>query len=270
MIAQLLGLIGEVVGVNTNAVAAYQTGTEAQSIPLGIHAVHHFVGIDAHAVKHHGQLIHEGNVDVPLAVLHYLDGLGSFDGGNGVSTHLDDLIIDMLDLVQGICIHTGDDLADVLQTMHLIAGVDTLGRVAHLEVHTALQAGFPLQNGNTYILGDTGINGGLVHNNGALGQVSTQQLGGADYRSQIRGVIQIYRRGNCHNVELGLSKLGGISGELHRGGLDGLIAHLVGGVDAPVIQIDLVLVQVKTDHIQTLAGKGDGDGHAHIAQSHQG
>ena len=55
--------------------------------------------------------------------------------------------------------------------MNLVTGIDTLGAVTDLEVHTALEAGFPLQNRNTYILSYAGVDSGLEDNNGAFGQV---------------------------------------------------------------------------------------------------
>ena len=43
----------EVVGVHADAVASHQTGTEAQRIPFGVHAIHDFIRVDIHAVKYH-------------------------------------------------------------------------------------------------------------------------------------------------------------------------------------------------------------------------
>ena len=51
-----------------------------------------------------------------------------------------DYVVYRLNDRKSLLVHTGNDLADVLQTMNLIAGIGTLGRVADLEIHAALHA----------------------------------------------------------------------------------------------------------------------------------
>ena len=72
MKAQLFRLINKVVRINADAVTSYKAGSEAESIPLCIHPINYFVGIDPHSIKDHCQLIHESNVDVSLTVFNYL------------------------------------------------------------------------------------------------------------------------------------------------------------------------------------------------------
>ncbi len=47
MIANLLGLMGEVVGVNPNAVATNQAGSEGEKVSFGAGRLEHLDGIDA-------------------------------------------------------------------------------------------------------------------------------------------------------------------------------------------------------------------------------
>ena len=48
-----------------------------------------------------------------------------------------------------------------------------------------------------------------------------------------------------------------------------VVSHFVGGIDAPIVQIDLILVQIESDHLHAFLGEGHGNGHSYIAQSYQ-
>ena len=109
MIAQLLGLVNEIVGVYTDAVTAHQARREAQRIPLGIHGLQHFIGIDIHQVENHGQLIHESDIDIPLGIFHQLRRFGHRDGGHRIHTGLDDGAVDRRHQILRPLIHTGND-----------------------------------------------------------------------------------------------------------------------------------------------------------------
>ena len=85
--------------------SAHKTWTETQRIPLGVHAIDHFIGIDTHAIKYHRQFVHERNVDVTLAVLNNLHSFSSLDVGDGIRSNFNDQIIDLLDLLAGLRIH---------------------------------------------------------------------------------------------------------------------------------------------------------------------
>ena len=87
VIAQLLCLISKVVWVNTNAVAANQTRTESQSIPLSVHPIDNFVSVNAHTIKHHRQLIHESDINITLTVLNNLYRFGRLDVRNRICTN---------------------------------------------------------------------------------------------------------------------------------------------------------------------------------------
>ena len=79
MIADLLGLVGQVVGVDTDAVAADQAGPEGQEIPFGAGRLQDLQGVDARAVEDQGQFVDQGDVDVALGVLDDLGRLGHLD-----------------------------------------------------------------------------------------------------------------------------------------------------------------------------------------------
>ena len=267
MIAQRFRGAGEVIGVHADAVAAHQSGTEAQSVPLGVHAGKHLVGINAHAVADHGDLVHKGDVDIPLAVLDHLDRLGGLDGGNGEGPCLDDDIVDLFDLPDALLVHAGDDFPDIGQGMNTVAGVDALWRVADLPVLPAFQAGFLFNDGDADILRHAGVHRGLKDHDAAGGEVLAHGAGRALNGAQIRCGIGIDRRGHGDDQELRFLQAGGVRCKFHRGILDGL-AHLVGGVDAVGVLIHPLFVDVKANDRNVL-GKLHRKGHTHIAEAHQ-
>ena len=269
VIAHHFRAIGQVIGIHADAVAAHQAGEEFQEVPLGSRSLQHGFGIDAHLIENDGKLVHEGDVDIPLAVLDDLRGLRHLDGFRPVYARFHHQLVDLRDGVQGLLIHTGNDLYDGFQAVHLVAGVNALRRIAHLEVHAAFQAGLLLHDGDADLLRHAGVYGGLKDHDAALRQVSSHRAAGALHRGQIRRMVGVYRRGHRHDMKLRLSQLRLIRGEVHLRGLYHVVSHLSGGIDAGPVQPDLFFIQIVADDVD-LPAEGHRDGHAHIAKSHQG
>ncbi len=137
--------------------AADKPGLEAQRVPLGVHAGNDLVRIDTHAVENDRQLVHKSDVDVALAVFNHLDGLCGPDGRDRIGPRCDDKIINVRDGLTGFGVHAGNDLSDVFERMDLVARIDALRRIPDPEIHTAFQAGFPLQNGLADVFRDAGV-----------------------------------------------------------------------------------------------------------------
>ena len=76
MVADLLGLVGEVERVDADAVAADQAGLEVEKVPLGARGLEDVVDREAETLADHRDLVDEGDVDVALGVLDRLGGLG--------------------------------------------------------------------------------------------------------------------------------------------------------------------------------------------------
>ncbi|MCY1559918.1 hypothetical protein D9M68_970020 [compost metagenome] len=57
VVADLLGLVGQVIRVHADAMAADQAGAEGQEVPLGAGSFQHLVGVDAQAVEDQRQLV---------------------------------------------------------------------------------------------------------------------------------------------------------------------------------------------------------------------
>src|SRR3546814_4022524 len=73
------GGMGEVEGIDADAVSADQLGGEAQEVPFRTGGIQYVVQGDAHLAEDHGDFVDEGDVDVALRVLDHLGGLGGAD-----------------------------------------------------------------------------------------------------------------------------------------------------------------------------------------------
>lgn len=267
VIAQLLSRVSQVVGIHPDAVAADQAGPEAEGVPLGVHPRDDLRRVYAHLVTDDGDLVDEGYVDVPLAVLHDLDGLGGLYRGHGESTRLYHDVVDLLHLAAGLLVHAGHDFLDARQRVHAVTGVYALGAVRYLPVGTTLETGFLLYNRDADVLSDARVDRGLEADYRAGPEVLSDGTARPLHGAQVgRGVIVDGRRDRDDN-EARLPELGRVGAEFHRGVLD-CPAHLVGGVNPVLIFVDALLVDVKADDADVL-GKFHGDGHAHVAEPHQ-
>ena len=92
---------------------------------------------------------------------------------------------------------------------------------------------------------------------------------GTLHGEEIGGVVVVDGGGDGDDVEFRLPQSRRIVGKLNGGIFDDLVAHLVGGIDAALVEVDLGGVVVVANDID-FPGKGHGDGHTNIAQTHQG
>ena len=182
MIAQLFCLIGQIVGVDPDAVPPHDSRGEGKKVPLGGGRVQDRPGVYAHFIEYDGQLVHKCDVYVPLRVLDnlgrfcYLDGLGPEHAG------LHDQFVNLGDGVQGLLVHTGDHLDDRLQPVHLIPRIYPFRRIPDLEIAAALEARLAFQNGHAQVLSHARINGGFIYDDGTRHQVAAQDGAGPQYR----------------------------------------------------------------------------------------
>ena len=153
--------------------------------------------------------------------------------------------------------------------MHLVAGIDPLRRITDFEIDAAFQAGLLLQNGYADLFRNAGIDRGLEHHHAALLQVAAQSPARALHGGQVGRMVVVDRSGHRHDMKLRLPKLRLVCGELHGGIPDHFVPHFPGGIHSGTIQLYLLFVQIVAHHLD-LSGEGHGDGHAHIAESHQG
>ena len=140
VVADGLGLVGEVVRVYANAVPAHQAGAKRQEVPLGAGGLQHGLGVDAHAVEDHGQLVDQGNVHIALGVFNHLGGFGHADARGLVRAGGDDAGVERVHLGGHLGGRAAGDLFDGGHPVFFVAGVDALGAVAGKEVHIEDQA----------------------------------------------------------------------------------------------------------------------------------
>ena len=270
-VAEVLGTVGQIVGVHTDAVTSHKTRVEVEEVPFRASSVQHIVGVDAHLVEDHRQLVHEGDVDVALRVLDHLGGLRHGDGSGAVHTGLHHHLVDLGDLVQRLRIATRHDLLDGLEGVDLVTGVDSLGRVTQLPVLLVFQSRELLDDGDAELLRQTGVHGRLEHNVVTLGDDLADHLRSTLHGTHIGRTILVDGSGHSHDVEVGRADLFQIVGEEEIAALEGLDESLrtdfAGRILAVEVGLDLGLAHIETDHLHSLLSEGHSHGHTHVAQT---
>lgn len=79
VVAVALGTLGEIVGIDADAVASDESGLEGEEVPLGRCCLEDVVGVDAHKGEDFREFVDESDVDVALRVLDDLGGFGDFN-----------------------------------------------------------------------------------------------------------------------------------------------------------------------------------------------
>ena len=162
MVADLLGLVGQVVGVDADAVPTDEAGAEGQEVPFGAGGFQDLAGVDVELVEEDGEFVDEGDVDVALGVLDDLGGFGDADAGGAVGSRGDDAGVEVVDEFCGFGGGAAGDLLDVGQAVGVVAGVDAFGGVADGEVGIEGQAGSGFEDGDADFFGAARVDGGFV------------------------------------------------------------------------------------------------------------
>ena len=120
-------LIGEVVRVDTDAMAAHQTGPEFQEIPFRACRLKHFRCVKTHAVKNNRQLIHEGNIQIALGIFDHLRRLGDADARCFENPRFHYRPIGFREPGQCLRRIAGNDFHDAREGVLFVARINTLG-----------------------------------------------------------------------------------------------------------------------------------------------
>ena len=250
VVAVTLGALCQIVGVNTDAVAAHQTGTEGQEIPLGACGLQHVEGVNTHLVEDLAQFVHEGDVDVALRVLNDLGGLCHLDGGGQVCAGSDDAGIHLVDILTYLRGAAGGHFLDVLHGVLFVARINALGAVAAIEVNIHLQTADLLHHGDTFVLGDTGIDGALIDHHIALADDLANGGAGTHEGREVGIVVIVHGRRHCHDVEVAVTNLLNVAGEDETVVVDcilqDVVSHLKGSIVTCHQRVAPLLVHVKT------------------------
>ena len=156
-VADLLRLVGQIVGIDPNAVSTDQAGFEFEKVPLRTGRFQNFVGIDTHPVKDQRQFVHQGYIQVTLGILDDLGRLSHLDRGCPVNAGCHYRFIDRCNNLQGDGILTRHDFLYSGKGMLLVTRIYAFRAVANRKVRPATQTGNTLQNRHAFFLGHTGI-----------------------------------------------------------------------------------------------------------------
>ncbi len=248
VVAVALCCLRQVEGVHADAVAAHQPGLEGEEVPLRPRCLEHILRVDAHLVEYLRQLVHEGDVDIPLRIFDHLRCLGHPDGGCQVRARLYHRGIDCIDQRSCFGRTAGGDLPDLLYRMFLVAGVDALGTVSGEEIDVVLQPTHLLHHRQALLLRHPGVDGGFIHHDIAGGNHLAHRLAGTIEGAQVGVVVAVDRGGHRHHVEVTAAdgfKIGGAGESALEGGLQQRILHLEGGIMTAHQLVHARLVQIE-------------------------
>ena len=155
--------------------------------------------------------------------------------------------------------------------MHLVAGVDSLGRVTQLPLLLVLQARQLLDDGNAELLRQTGIDSGFKNDVVALADHLAHHFRSALHGTHVRRAVLVHGGGDGHDIEvrgadlLKIVRQGEIAAleRLH----ESLAADFAGGILTVQVRLDLRLAHIETDHLHSLLGKSNSHRHTHITQT---
>lgn len=270
VVADGLGLVGQVVGVHADAVAAHQAGPERQKVPFGAGGFQHFLGVDVQAVEDHRQLIDQGDVQVALGVFDHLGRFRHLDGGGLVGAGGDDGGVQVVDGVRHFRGGAGGHLLDGGDPVFLVARVDALRAVAGEEVLVEGEPGDPLQHRHAVFLGGAGVDGGLVDHDVAFFQGIADGLGGADQGRQVRPAVPVDGGGHGDDVDVAVLEVVGVGAEGQAAGFRQLlIGHFQGAVVAVLQGADTPGVDVEPHH-RAVFTKFHGQRQADVAEADHG
>ena len=266
MIADILRLVGEVVGIDADAVATDQTGTKGQKVPLGARRLQHFLGVDAEAMEDQGQLVDQRDVQIALGVLDHLGRLGHPDRTGPAGAGTDDRSIKPVDERSDLGRRAGRDLHDVRQSVLLVTGIDALGAVAHEKIPVEGQTGRLLEHRHANLFGGTGIDRRFVDHHVALGQLGADRAAGRLQRMEIRALVVVDRGRHRDDIGVAGHQRFRFGGERQMPCVrKHLCAGLPRGIDAIPQLPDPLGVDVETDRLCLLA-KFHGKRQADIAK----
>ena len=270
VVADFLGLVREVVGVNADAVAAHQAGAEGQEVPLGASSLQHFQRVDTQFVKNQAEFVHQGDVDIALGVFNDLRGLGHLDAAGLVGASGDDLGVELVNGGGNLGGGAARDLLDGRQAVLFVTGVDALRAVAAEEVLVELEPAESFQHRDADLFGGTRVNGGLVDHHVARLEYPAHGFAGFDERGHVGAVGFVDGRWHRDDEDFRLLEPLGVAAVTQmRGRLQFVWAAFKGVVQARLQLSDACGVDVEP-HDGTVLAEFNGQGQANVAEADDG
>src|SRR5215207_977807 len=196
------GAVGQIIGVDSDAMSPDQTGLKREKIPFCARSRQHVAGIKTKRMKDLRELVHKSNVNISLRVLDNLGGFSNSDRGRLIDTGGDDGAIDIGNDPECLGILRGYHLLDRLEPVFPIPRIDTLRRISDVEVDTRFEAGGTLEDRYAFLFGRTRVYGRLVDDDVSLLQGTAHRSGCVQQRLKVRLVRAIDRCWNRNNKKV--------------------------------------------------------------------
>ena len=242
VVSDALRLVGEVVGVDADAVPSHESGAVFQEVPLRSGGFEHVAGVDSETVKNEGELVHKRDVDVALSVLDCLRGLGHLDAGGEVGSGFDDAAVDSVHKGGGLGRASAGHLFNCFKRVDLVARIDALGAVSAVKVYVELQSRRPLEHGYAVFFGAAGVGRGLINDDVARLEHGPDGRRSSEQRFEVGGLKLVDGGRNRHDEHICLAKRRSVSTEAQPAaqrsrkvcwvGLEGMVFAAVELVDA--------------------------------------
>src|SRR6056297_2433064 len=182
--ADVLGLVGQVVRIHADAVAADQAGAERQEVPLGAGGFEYRAGVQPQFAEQHGQFVDQTDIHVALGVFDDFCGFGDPDILRFVRSRRNDRGVEGVDEISSLGGGAGGYFFYGWEAVFAVSGVDAFRRIAGEElffgflvfwffrfnllafgfakVKSASQAALALEDGDAVFFGATGVDRGFV------------------------------------------------------------------------------------------------------------
>jgi hypothetical protein len=187
-------------------------------------------------VEDHGQLVHQGDVQIALRVLDDLGRLRRLDAGGAVDAGLHDEPVHLGEAggdVGGLPRH---DLDHAIERVLRIARVDALWRIPDVKVDSCAEPGRVLEDRHADLFGRPWVDRGLEDDHGTARQVSAHRAARRAKRAKIGSPVLVHGRRDGDDDDIGGAELRGIGGEFQAGRLEIFRLHFAGTVVA-VLQL---------------------------------
>ena len=162
VVAEQFRLVRQIIGIDAYAVPADQPGTEGHEVPLGAGRGQDFRGVEAELVEDDGELVDEGDVEVPLRVLNHLGGFGHANRRHPVNPCTHHRRVQVSDLFERFGIVPRNNLDDPGEAVLPVARIDAFGGIADVEILAPSHAGLLLEDRHANLFGGPWIDGRLV------------------------------------------------------------------------------------------------------------
>ena len=211
--ADRLRLVGQIIGIDADAVAADEARAIGVEIPFGAGGGKHLAGVEPEILEQHGKLVDQRDVHVALDVLDDLGGLRHPDRAHLVGAGGHHAAIDLVDEVGGLRRRARGDLDDGGEPVLQIAGIDALRRIADEEVAVEGEPGRLRQDRHANLFRGARIDRRFVDHHVARREHAADRLARPHQRREVRALRLIDRRRHRDDVEIAVAQRLDIGGE---------------------------------------------------------